>query len=187
MFGTYRTVSLFAAIIIIGIFVIRPQFQSAQAVQASIDEYTTTLTSIDTYNQRLSDLIKKRDALSEEDRARIDALSGANGINPAQVLYNLEQATLRSGMSLDGVHVYDVQRTSNERASVQGGIQASDFMTQDFELTASGSYTAIKRLLNAIEGSIEPYTVVYLKFANEHEASLMTFTIRVRVYALAAE
>ncbi len=187
MFGTYRTLSLFIAIIVIGLFVIKPQFQSAQMVQASIDEYTTTLESIDTYNSRLTELIQKRDALSEEERVRIDALAGANGINPAQVAYNLEQAVRRSGMSLDGLHVYEMQRSAEDRTGSQGVIQASDFTTQDFEITTSGSYAAIKRLLNIIEGSIEPYTVVYLKFANEHEASLLTFTLRVRVYALAAE
>lgn len=188
MFGTYRTLSLFGAILIIALFVIKPQFESAQTVQASIDEYTMTLQSIDTYNTTLAVLIKKRDALSAEERARIDALAGAGGINPAQVVYNLEQAIQKSGMSLDGMHVYDVQRAqSDSRVPGQSGISASDFLTQDFEITTSGSYSAIKKLLNTIEGSIEPYTVTYLKFVNEHEASLMTYTLRIRVYALASE
>lgn len=185
MLGNYRTITLLISVVLIVLFAAKPQYDAAQVLSDNIDGYKQVLASLETYNTTLEGLLKNRDSLTIDEKKRLDVMVGKDGIDPAQVIYNIEQAVVRSGLSLQGVHAYEVQRPrSDSRAS--SGIYDGDFLTQDFEVTMYGSYDSFKRLLAMIEYSLEPYTVVYVKFTNEESSSLMSFTIRVRAHSLTA-
>src|SRR3989344_2365451 len=177
MFGNYRTLTYVALVVILGFFVVRPQWSLVQDLRAGVDEYAAVLANISSYNEQITSLLRRRDALSVTETNRLQQFIGAEGVQAAQIVYNLEQAVYAHGLSLVAVH---------RGAGIvgAGAISAADFVTQEVELTVSGTYDAFKGFIREIESTLEPYTITYMKFNNENASDILSFTIRVRVSAL---
>src|SRR3989338_235112 len=182
MFGNYRTLTYIALVVILGFFVVRPQWSLVQDLRAGVDEYAAVLANISSYNEQITSLLRRRDALSVTETNRLQQFIGAEGVQAAQIVYNLEQAVYAHGLSLVAVHPFEVQRGAGIVGA--GAISAADFVTQEVELTVSGTYDAFKGFIREIESTLEPYTITYMKFNNENASDILSFTIRVRVSAL---
>ncbi len=182
MFGNYRTLTFIGLVIILGFFVISPQWTNIRALQTGVTEYSEVLANLSSYNEQITSLLSRRDSLSVAEVERLNKFIAANGINTAQVVYNLEQETFAHDLSLVAVHPFEVQQGAGVVSA--GAVAAADFITQDVELTVSGTYESFKEFAQALETTLEPYTITYIKFSNEDESNIMSFTIRVRVSAI---
>src|SRR3989338_282284 len=182
MFGNYRTLTFIGLVVILGFFVIRPQWTTIQTLKTGVAEYSEVLANLTSYNDQVQALLRRRDALTPLEMKRLDQFIATDGINTAQVVYNLEQAVLAQQLSLVALHPFEVQRGVG--TPLAGSICSADFVTQDIELTVSGTYTAFKKFLTTLETTLEPYTVTYMKFSNEDGSTILSFTIRVRVSAI---
>lgn len=183
MFANYRILTYITLVVIIGFFAVRPQWGATQTLREAIDEYTVVRDNLSTYNNRLSDIIARRDELTRSEHTRLDSFVGLGGIDPAQAIYNLEQVARAHTLSIQDVHTYEPQRLTGTRRTT-AGISANDFITQDFEMSLHGTYAAMKSFIAAIDDSLEPYEVITIKFNNEKGSTLISFTVRIRVSSL---
>src|SRR3989338_4354753 len=54
MFGNYRTLTYVALVVILGFFVVRPQWSLVQDLRAGVDEYAAVLANISSYNEQIT-------------------------------------------------------------------------------------------------------------------------------------
>ncbi len=170
----FSSISQFA-LLAVGIAIIftyiEPTFGEIKTLQDELFQYTDARDKASELNQKLAALVSE---VSQFRRSDLDALETflPDQVDSIAVMADIEAITRQHGMQLVSLAAQEVQEGNNDVVLAESDVFIPDYTTfQDFSLTVTGSYSDLKRLLEALERNKYGLEIVRLQFGTESQTA----------------
>lgn len=181
------------AVSVSGIFmVIKPMYDEIGSIQLETEEYQRALDTAVQANAKMTSLKNDINRYSQQDKYRIELLVPEN-LAPVRAAYDIEELVSETGMNLTSISVGTVGKINNPVAAPSAAQAAEAFdleevgtmnlVSQQLDLSVSGTYEQFKYLLTKLESSARLIDIKTLSFSGE-DSDLSTFTLSLVVYGL---
>lgn len=177
-----RVLPVVILLVAIGLFLgyVHPTYTGAVAAQrAQIQSYDNALAAAETFRAEESKLIAAQEAISPDDRARIEAFL-PDGVDNVQLIVDLNALASRSGMRLNDFDISEPEEDEPGRIALETGGAVEHL---DISVTAVGTYAAFRDFLEGVEYSLRPMDLVDLSISDS-ETGVYTYGMTFRIYWL---
>ncbi len=175
----FSSISQFA-LLAIGIAIvftyIEPTFGDIKALQDELFQYTDAHNKASELNQKLASLVSE---VNQFRRSDLDALETflPDQVDSIAVMADIEAITRQHGMQLVSLAAQEVQEGNTDVVLADSEVFIPDYTTyQDFSLAVTGSYSDLKRLLEALERNKYGLEIVRLQFGTESQTANTSVT-----------
>lgn len=160
-------IAMFAAALLTGFFLLWPEYQNFQQVQADLGQKKAELDSKISYYSEIKNIWSRleeyRDSLSQINEFIPDSYS-----LPALFNY-LQGLASQTGLVLEDITL--------------GGVGGEGIKEINLNLEVSGTYSSLKNFLNALEQSAKLFNVKSISFSFPEEVGVFSFKIAVATYS----
>lgn len=187
---------------IIGVvMVIVPMYENIGVIQSETEEYQRALDSAVETNKKLSSLKQEIGRYGQQEKYRIELLVPQD-LAPVRAAYDIEELIGESGMFLNSITVGEIaQVTPPVTAPASGGTPEADentgfdfsvdesvsgMVSQQLEISVSGTYEQFKYLLSRVESSARLMDVTNVTFTGS-DSDLSAYSLTVQVYGLSTD
>ncbi len=188
-----RLLPILVLILALGVFVgyVNPTWTGKVAdIKDAIEANDYALAAAQSYLTREEELLQKRDAMDQNDLAKLSAML-PDGIDNVGLILALNALAARSGLALSNVDVSQpTGTTANSSQGFGGGSgsgldfgQVSPTGSVDLTLTATGSYAAFQGFLAGVESSERILDVRSISVQGTN-TGLYTYQMTIRFYWL---
>lgn len=177
---------------------IRPTYTgSIHDTLQQIDSYDSALVAADRFQQKEATLTQARAQIPADSLARLNAFL-PDGVDNVQLILDMDALAARSGVTLSDFNIDDKgsdSSTPTPAAPVQGlapigqGGPALSLMSSsaveslNLSFKATGSYSAFRAFLAAMENSLRPLDIVDIS-VDQSATGVYTYSMTVRIYWL---
>lgn len=180
---TILALLLLAASIVGVVVYVVPTAKTITQLRNEATEYNTILTNARKLEETRDELLKRLNALSPEDRSRLETMLPGS---PENVAFILEASALaeQNGVTLQNVKVVD--SSNDRRTATPGQAQATTdpYGVVTLELTMIGQYPSFTNFLRTLERSLRVVDVTGITFVALDDRTSYQYTVTVRTYWL---
>jgi Tfp pilus assembly protein PilO len=171
-----------------GVFYIRPQVATVQALRSEVQTYSGALQKAEELRQERERLLNVYNSLDPAKLARLDAMIPRN-IDNVKLAIEIENVASNLGLSLKGIDVKDPNaQGAASRASVSGAPVEQPYGTAEITFTVVGDYAQFVQFLERVEKSLRLIDIKSLAFiaprgevlqdTYEFQVSVSTYWVR---------
>lgn len=184
---------------------IQPKFHELRELQVETTEYASAVARATEFNQLLSSLLNEIDAISQRDLEALETFLPLE-INPIVVSRDLEQIATDNGMIINSITLREAedanstnrrltsptyaQDTATASSSASNAAYGQQLLTQQFDMSVTGSYASFKAFMRGIEANQYPLRVVSLSVGDVNSATavsgnnaFISYTVTVETYS----
>jgi hypothetical protein len=182
--------------LVIVYMVIKPKFAEIAYNQDEMASYNEALDKANLYNQTLRELVNRSANIPRADAEALDRFLPTQ-INATVVARDIKNIIDKNSLVTIDIVAEDVVAVdtadNSEGVSDDGAIVMQDRMlrearsnlsTQQFTVTAIGTYEQMKGMLADFERNAYPLRLVEFSFDTKSDVSLLTFSLKLETYAL---
>ena len=181
---SFITLILLLGAVIIGVFYLRPQWQSFQDLRKSSEHLEELSREFDILIQNRDSLVGLINTVSKKDLERIDKAL-PKGSQAGEVLVILENMVGRHGLTLPSIGLQSASEPASEtKALSQIGVKSADAIREfPVDLNIKGSYESFKNFLVEIEKNLRITDATSLSFGALSGADdKINFNARIKMY-----
>ena len=185
------TLSILTAIVLF-LFVVRPQFQEAQLINADISEYQETIEDYQTFNAELAALLDAKNNISITDRERLDMLIPTT-VDNTRLLVDIEALAKKNALLFGNVVIESGLGTLGENGKGVSETAVSNtnpvpansnrLITNNISFALIGTYEQFKHFLSEIESSLSLMEVTKISLSAV-TGRFQQYSVTVQTYAL---
>lgn len=145
---------IFLALSVFGFFwYLQPTYADIQNLQEEIGEYDDTLSQVDQLQSELNDELEKRDAITNDQLARLDRLLPET-VDTVRFLIELDQIAAQHGMSVNDVSFSGAPtRFGGSGGNNGNGGEVASYNSLEASFSVSGPYADVQNFMRDIERS----------------------------------
>jgi len=156
-------------------------------LKAQIKEYTKALAAADEFKKKEAQLANERNAIPADSIARLQSFL-PDGVDNIQMIIDMNALAARSGVELSNVDVSSSAGRGPANSSSKSSGQlplsgAAPVQSLDFSLNVTGTYSAFRTYLNALEKSLRPIDISSISLGVS-QTGVYTYTLGARIYWL---
>lgn len=183
-----RTITpVFSIIIALVVFfsVSKPMFTEIDDIKAQTAQFQEAVDSAQSRNQKLEELINKKQGHDSRDLEYLDALVPQD-VDEVKMLVDLKEMAEKHNMLIGNIGVEGGgtgSPASDASSEVSGAISYNSFSTADITFGLIGTYEQFKSFLADMERSLVLMEVINITFASG-EGDLQQYDLTIRAFGL---
>ncbi len=191
----YKLLSQIVLILIAFVIIfsyVKPTLLSLRDTQDEIFQYTDAINKISQLNQRLSELVQKRNSIPSSDISLLESYLPSS-IDDMKIKADITKMAKESGLTVSSLSSEDPVLPGNDVLFEGERIVSDGTAHVDFTVDLSGSYESLKNLIQLLEQNRYPLEIVELTFGSfiesddaiqvASEDAIAAYTLVLRTYS----
>lgn len=172
----------FLFIILIGFFLIWPEYQKFSTLQLEIKAKETELGNIEEYFSKLNQLSQELKDYEGQITKLSSSLLPDSSLTAITLINFVQKASSQNGLILVKIEPFTI--TPPKPLTTSSGASQSQTKVKEiyFDFEVSGSYSALKNFLNTLEKSAKIIEVENISFSLK-EKEIPTFKLEIKTYS----
>ena len=170
-------------IILVGFFLIWPEYQKFSTLQQEIKAKETELGYIEEYFFKLNQLSKEIENYQSQLAKLSSSLLSDSSLTTISLINFIQSASSQNGLILKKIESFTI--ASPKPATPSPGVSQPTTKVKEisFGFETSGSYFALKNFLNTLEKSAKIIEVENVSFSFAEKEEIPTFELKIKTYS----